>query len=95
MLRVFGAFEGDNLIGVIATRNKGTHIALFFVDGRYHSQGIGKKLFKIALKNNPYDKMTVNSYPYAIPVYYKLGFLDTDKDQVVNGLRFTPMEVKL
>ena len=95
MLRVFGAFEGDNLLGVIATRNKGTHIALFFVDGRYHRQGTGKKLFKTVLKNNPCDKMTVNSSPYAIPVYHKLGFCDTDKEQVINGLRFTAMELKL
>ena len=95
MLRVFGAFEDDNLLGVIATRNKGTHIALFFVDGRYHRQGIGKKLFKTVLKNNSYDKITVNSSPYAIPVYHKLGFCDTDKEQVINGLRFTPMELKL
>lgn len=38
------------------------------------------------------DKLTVNSSPYAVPVYYKLGFCDVDKEQVVNGLRFTPME---
>lgn len=50
-LRVFGAFEGDNLLGVIATRSDGTHIALFFVDGKYHRQGIGKKLFKTVLDN--------------------------------------------
>ena len=49
-LRVFGAFEGDNLLGVIATRSEGTHIALFFVDGKYHRQGIGKKLVSV-LKN--------------------------------------------
>ena len=50
-LRVFGAFEGDNLLGVIATRSEGRHIALFFVDGKYHRQGIGKKLFKTVLEN--------------------------------------------
>ncbi|MEI3367845.1 GNAT family N-acetyltransferase [Clostridium sp. CAG:265] len=35
----------------MATRNHGTHIALFFVDGKYHRQGIGKKLFKTVLDN--------------------------------------------
>ena len=94
-LRVFGAFEGDNLLGVIATRNQWTHIALFFVDGKYHRQGIGKKLFKTVLDNNTSNKITVNSSPYAIPVYHKLGFCDTNKEQVINGLRFTPMELKL
>jgi len=36
--------------------------------------------------------MTVNSSPYAVPIYHKLGFKDTGSEQVVNGLRFTPME---
>lgn len=94
-LRVFGAFEDDNLLGVIATRNHGTHIALFFVNGKYHRQGIGKKLFKTVLDNTTSNKITVNSSPYAIPVYHKLGFYDTNKEQVINGLRFTPMELKL
>ena len=94
-LRIFGAFEVDNLLGVIATRSQGTHIALFFVDGKYHRQGIGKKLFKTVLDNNTSNKITVNSSPYAIPVYHKLGFRDTNKEQVINGLKFTPMELKL
>lgn len=36
--------------------------------------------------------MTVNSSPYAVPVYEKLGFHATGSEQTVNGLRFTPME---
>lgn len=91
MLRIFGAFKNDILVGVIATRSEGTHIALFFVDGKYHRQGIGKKLFQTVLSNNSSGKMTVNSSPYAVPIYHKLGFCDTDKEQVVNGLRFTPL----
>ncbi|WP_455539714.1 GNAT family N-acetyltransferase [Terrisporobacter sp.] len=95
MLRVFGAFKDDNLLGVIATRSEGTHIALFFVDGRYHRRGIGKALFQTVLKYNPSNKMTVNSSPYAVEVYHKLGFCDTDKEQLINGIIFTPMELEL
>ena len=62
MLSVYGAFSNEELIGVIATRNGGKHIALFFVDGRYHHQGIGKQLFQTVRT----DKMTVNSSPYAV-----------------------------
>lgn len=29
-LTAFGAFEKSELVGVIATRNEGTHLALFF-----------------------------------------------------------------
>ena len=37
----YGAFVQDDLVGVLATRSAGTHIALFFVKGKYHRQGIG------------------------------------------------------
>lgn len=40
-LELFGAYKNKLLIGIIATRNEGNHIALFFVKGEYHKQGIG------------------------------------------------------
>ena len=89
-----GAFVQKELVGVIATRSEGTHIALFFVDGKYHRQGIGKQLFQTIRTKCHFDKITVNSSPYAVSIYYKLGFQDSDTEQVVNGLRFTPMEFR-
>ena len=87
------------MVGIIATRNKGSHIALFFVEGKYHRQGIGRKLFNGILENNSYSKITVNSSLYAADVYHKLGFCDIYCDiyteQVINGVRFIPMELKL
>lgn len=94
-LRVFCAFKDEKAVGVIATRNEGTHIALFFVDGKYHRQGIGKELFRTVRWECDSEKITVNSSPYAVPIYQKLGFCETDKEHVVNGLRFTPMEYKV
>lgn len=90
MLSLYGAFSDDELVGVIATRSNGKHIALFFVDGKYHRQGIGKQLLKAVQTS----KMTVNSSPYAVSIYRKLGFESTDTERVVNGLRFTPMRLR-
>ena len=90
-LKVYGAFCEDKLVGVIATRNSGNHIALFFVEGTYHRQGIGKKLFRHVLRNNTIGRITVNSSPYAVEVYHHLGFIDTDKEQITDGVRYTPM----
>ncbi len=90
-LSMYGAYINKELVGVIATRNNGAHIALFFVDGNYHRQGIGKKLFQKVLEHNTASRVTVNSSPFAVTIYRKLGFIDTDKEQTVNGLRFTPM----
>ena len=83
-----GAFINGELVGVIATRSAGRHIALFFVDGKFHRRGIGRQL----LQSVQAEKMTVNSSPYAVPIYIKLGFCPTAPEQTVNGLRFTPME---
>lgn len=43
------------------------------------------------MKDCPDEIMTVNAAPSAIPIYEKLGFNVNDADQIVNGIRFTPM----
>ncbi len=91
-LRMFGAYAGERLVGVIATRSEGTHIALFFVDGAYHRRGVGRRLFQTVSGACRADKMTVHSSPYAVTVYHKFGFRAVGKERTVNGLRFTPME---
>ena len=37
----YGAYDENNLLGVIATKEK-SHIALFFVEGKHHRKGIGR-----------------------------------------------------
>lgn len=95
MLTMYGAFLDGDLAGVIATRSLGGHIALFFVDKRFQRQGIGRTLFSAAVSDCHFDSMTVNSSPYAVEVYHRLGFRDTDCEQIVSGLRFTPMKLVL
>ena len=90
-LALYGAYEGEDIIGVAATRNNGNHISLFFVDGKRHRQGIGKRLFQEVLKNSTAETITVNSSPYAVEIYRKLGFAAMDKEQLTNGIRYTPM----
>jgi len=94
-LQLYGAFDGEELVGVLATRSNGDHIALFFVTGKMQGQGIGRKLFELALKNNTSGKMTVNSSPYAVEIYRHFGFVNTCTEQVTNGIRFTPMEIMI
>lgn len=93
-LCMYGAFADERLIGVIATRSEGTHIALFFVDSDFQGKGVGRSLFQTVVADCNSNRITVNSSPYAVPIYKKLGFTETDTEQAVNGLRFTPMEYK-
>lgn len=88
--RFYGAFEEDKILGMIATKDY-NHIALFFVDGKYHRQGIGKKLFEKVCELNKCRFFTVNSSPYAKEVYEHLGFEYTDTEQCVKGLKYYPM----
>ncbi|WP_455544112.1 GNAT family N-acetyltransferase [Intestinibacter sp.] len=93
-LDMYGAFDNDTIVGVIATRNNGNHISLFFVKDDRMNEGIGRKLFEKLLEVGGKYILTVNSSPYAVKIYEKLGFVSTDKEQVTDGIRYTPMIYK-
>ena len=40
----------------------------------------------------PNQIITLNSSSYGVTFYHALGFTDTDKEQTVNGIWFTPMK---
>ena len=86
MLKAYGAFEDNELIGIIATRNEGSHVALFFVDGEHHGKGIGRSLWNAVLAENTSETITVYSSLFAATIYKKLGFVQTDdvKEDAVN-----------
>ena len=89
-LRIYGAFDDDKILGVLAVRKE--HISLFFVDQKYHRKGIGKALFNCFIGNTKEKEVTVNSSPYAVKAYEKLGFSSIDKEQIRNGIKYVPMK---
>jgi len=94
---LWGAFEHEKIVGVIAIKPP-LHIALLFVDKRFHRRGIARKLLETVMNNemivHGHAYITVNSSPYAVEIYRCLGFEPTDTEQTVNGLRFIPMKRK-
>ncbi len=94
-LLIWGAFDKDKEVGVIAVKPP-CHIVLLFVNKYYHRKGIARALYEEALchqKEKYFCRVaTVNSSPYAIEAYRRLGFMVTGAEQTVNGLRFTPMQ---
>ena len=90
----YGAFAGKTLVGVLGFRPNRGHICFFFVDGSFHRRGIGTGLFEALKAELGEQRITVNASPYGLPFYHALGFFDTDGEQTVNGIRFTPMEYK-
>lgn len=91
-LEFWGAYDNQKLRGVIATNENRKHICCFFVEAQYQRQGIGRKLWEYLLENSQKEVITVNSSPYAVPVYHKLGFVDTNTEQLSDGMRYTPMK---
>ena len=97
-LLLWGCFIEDNIVAVISIRQP-CHIALLFVDKKYHRRGIARSLFTTVLKNKAVTKghkaVTVNSSPYAVEAYRRLGFVATDTEQLTNGIRYYPMSFPL
>lgn len=93
--KAYCCFDANELVGILALRDI-SHISLLFVKKSHHRNGIAKELLAGAVKEllheNPgLDKITVNSSPYAVEIYKKLGFKATDTMQEKNGIKYTPM----
>ena len=90
-LRYYGAVVGEELAGILTIRETTNHICFFFVDKKYQRHGIGTKLFRRVLEDFAGQTITLNSAPYGLPFYKKIGFVETDSQQTMNGITFTPM----
>lgn len=97
--RMWGAFHGNRLIGVFGMRGP-SHICLVFSHRDYHRKGVATAIFQrlladIRIENPDITELTLNSSPYGLPFYHRLGFVDTAKEQIADGIRFTPMRYDL
>ncbi|MBP2649818.1 MAG: Histone acetyltransferase HPA2-related acetyltransferase [Firmicutes bacterium] len=91
--------DDAELVGVISMRNN-QHVSLLFVKKTYHKLGIASSLFKLArercLMKIPHLRcITVNSSPYAIGFYEKIGFTVSRPEQHLYGISFIPMQITL
>jgi GNAT superfamily N-acetyltransferase len=83
------------LVGIIAVRN-GNHISLFFVDDEHHGRGVARTLLEEAVRRirqsvPGVDRLTVNSSPFAVGFYERMGFQPTGPEQYRAGMLVTPM----
>lgn len=90
-LTAYGAFDGPSLVGVIASRNEGKHIALFFVKNGYRGKGIGRMLWEELRRNNKAQTISVHSSVYAAEIYKALGFKECGKRIEEDNIVYIPM----
>ena len=94
---IYAAFDGDKMVGVMGMRSNKTHINLVFTRKEYHRRGIATAIFRYlladVLRENPgLEALTLNSSPYGLPFYKRIGFVPQGEEQTINAIRFTPMK---
>lgn len=95
----FVAVLDNEILGMIEIRDH-KHISLLFVDSKFHRKGIARLLWMHALKlcqltDPKLEVFTVNSSPYAVEIYQRLGFQLNSAEQIKNGMRFFQMNLRL
>ena len=90
-LVLYAGLHNNKITGILAVDDKLNHICLFFVDMDFQNTGIGTSLFKRFLNESTPKVVTVNSSPFAVKVYEKLGFTATGSRQVSDGIVYIPM----
>lgn len=94
-MNFWGCYLNNLLIGVVAVRT-GQHISLLFVRDKFHHLGVASKLVKVAIAycqslEPKVRAITVNSSPYAVGFYEKMGFVALGPEKKADGIRFTSM----
>jgi GNAT superfamily N-acetyltransferase len=86
------AFHHHELAGVAALKD-GSHLLHLFVSSKYQRQGLARKLWSAVQAGATVEinEFTVNSTPYAVPFYERLGFRSTGPRTEKNGIAFIPM----
>jgi len=96
--KAIGAFDGDEIVGIIGLRNS-NFLSILFVDERYHRRGIATALVQTLAdyvrSQGRKTRLLVFSSPYAVGFYHKIGFTDMGPVQKDHGMIYTPMEFKL
>ncbi|BDU40965.1 GNAT family N-acetyltransferase [Vibrio nigripulchritudo] len=78
------------IVGYGAMRDK-NYITHIFVSKKKQSKGLGKQLLEALLSSTDKNEVCLRSSVNAAAFYEKFGFIATDSEQQVNGIRFVPM----
>jgi ribosomal protein S18 acetylase RimI-like enzyme len=90
------AFEDGVLAGFIAVRDR-SHVFHLFVAHEFQRRSLATQLWQMAKTATTalghIDAFTVNSSPFALPVYERFGFVKTGLQVEMHGICFVPMRL--
>ena len=80
----------DEIVGYIAMKES-SHLYHLFVSEAHQGNGIANGLWKHICGKCSAEKYSVRSSLYAVPVYKKWGFVETDMVREKDGIKFQAM----
>jgi GNAT superfamily N-acetyltransferase len=84
--------EGET-IGYIAMKGD-SHLYHLFVSENHQGKGLSRALWQFATNSCTANVYTLRSSLYAVPVYRKFGFIESDVAGEKDGIGFQPMELR-
>ncbi|MDZ7937635.1 MAG: GNAT family N-acetyltransferase [Rhodoferax sp.] len=92
-----GEIHGQ-LVGVVAVRD-GSHLFHLFVGTAFQRRGYAAYLWaharQAAIAKGNTEGFTVNSTPFALPVYQRFGFVATGPEVQTRGIAYVPMRLAI
>jgi ribosomal protein S18 acetylase RimI-like enzyme len=93
------AMSGGELVGVIGVRDV-SHVHWLWVRKDWHCRGVARSLMAhviaaVCEQRPDVVSITLNSSPYAIPCYLRLGFQISGDKVDQKGIICTPMQLRL
>jgi GNAT superfamily N-acetyltransferase len=89
---------GGVLAGVVAVRDN-KHLYHLFVSPQFQKRGLSAQLWNYikaeSIRLGSPGEFTVNSTPYAVPVYEAFGFKATGDKIETKGIAFVPMKLSV
>ncbi len=91
------AVSGEQVVGMVALYEN-SHLYQLFVRADVQGRGLGRRLWETvrdwALEHGNPGVFTVNSSPYAVPVYRRFGFRETGVQEHRDGVAWVPMRLE-
>lgn len=82
------------IIGYIAMKGN-SHLFHLFVSEKHQGKGLSRALWEFATSVCISNTYTLRSSIYAVPVYRKFGFIESDTAGEKDGISFQPMELRV